>query len=359
MNWTATLLPGANWLTLNTPSGTSTSAAPGSVSFSINATAATLAAQAYYGTDSDRLGRRHRFAAELPRGAERQLRRPLRCSPIPSRPVFVFICERTGALPPQTVQVLPVRPAPVTYQASSDSAWLAVCPRPVPLRPPSPALSSVSVSLTGLKAGVYRGNVSYALSGAAVRSVNVTLIIEAGAVPSLQRPKATCAPSQLVPTQTGLANNFAQPTSWPTPLAVLLVDDCGQPVASGQVVATFSNGDPPLALSAGDSAGSGIYAGTWTPRNTFRADHYRRPRHGRGFPGRHRADRRHRSRPTPLPLLTQNGTLNVFARPCWALPSRPAPSCRFTAPTSPRRPCRPPRFRSPPASIRPRSSSAA
>jgi hypothetical protein len=61
-------------------------------------------------------------------------------------------------------------------------------------------------------------------------------------------------------------NNFAQPTSWPTPLAVLLVDNCGNAVSNAQVITTFSNGDPPLALNANGST-AGMYAGTWTPRN--------------------------------------------------------------------------------------------
>jgi uncharacterized protein (TIGR03437 family) len=74
-------------------------------------------------------------------------------------------------------------------------------------------------------------------------------------------------PSHLVPTQTGLVSNFAQPTSWPTPLSIVVVNDCGASVGNGQVVATFSNGDPPLALGL-VNGGTGLYSGTWTPRTT-------------------------------------------------------------------------------------------
>jgi uncharacterized protein (TIGR03437 family) len=42
-----------------------------------------------------------------------------------------------------------------------------------------------------------------------------------------------------------------------------VVDDCGNNVGGGTVVATFSNGDPPLALA---SQGSGTWSGTWEPR---------------------------------------------------------------------------------------------
>ena len=49
-NWTATVLPGAPWLSIGTGSGTATATQPGTVSFSINSAAASLAAQAQYGT---------------------------------------------------------------------------------------------------------------------------------------------------------------------------------------------------------------------------------------------------------------------------------------------------------------------
>ena len=85
------------------------------------------------------------------------------------------------------------------------------------------------------------------------------------AIPHAAGP--TCAGAQLVPTQTGLVTSFAAPASWPTPLAIKLVDSCGGVVTTGQVVTTFSNGDPPLALSLVDAA-SGLYTATWTPRKT-------------------------------------------------------------------------------------------
>jgi hypothetical protein len=41
----------------------------------------------------------------------------------------------------------------------------------------SPGSSSVAINAIGLASGVYRGGVSYAYSGASVRTVNVTLIV--------------------------------------------------------------------------------------------------------------------------------------------------------------------------------------
>jgi uncharacterized protein (TIGR03437 family) len=42
------------------------------------------------------------------------------------------------------------------------------------------------------------------------------------------------------------------------------VNNCGESITNGQVTATFSNGDPPLALNL-DPA-TGLYAGAWTPQ---------------------------------------------------------------------------------------------
>ena len=50
------------------------------------------------------------------------------------------------------------------------------------------------------------------------------------------------------------------------PLQIVLVDDCGNLISNGQIVATFSNGDPPLLLRLGDPA-SASYLATWTPQH--------------------------------------------------------------------------------------------
>jgi uncharacterized protein (TIGR03437 family) len=313
INWNAAPLPGASWLTLNTTSGTSTSANPGTVSFSINATAAALAPQAYYGaiqvTSSGVVDSPQTFIAILnvaPAATPAQ--------PILTPAGLLFLSSAGGAPAPQTVQVFTSSATPVTYQASSDSPWLVVSPSSGTTSTASAGTSSVSVKLAGLAAGVYRGNVSYALSGAAVRTVNVTLIVESGTGSSDRKgaqPKATCAPTQLVPTQTGLVNNFAQPAAWPTPLSVLLVNDCGSPVTNGQVVVAFNNGDPPLALIA-TGTNSGVYSGTWTPRNTSPNLALQASASASGFPTA-TVQILGQVTPNAAPLLNAGGTLNAFA----------------------------------------------
>jgi uncharacterized protein (TIGR03437 family) len=106
------------------------------------------------------------------------------------------------------------------------------------------------------------------MSGAVV-SVDVTLVVQpAGTIAASDAPSALaevraagCTPSKLAITQTGLVDNFAVPAQWPTPLIVQLNDDCGNAVTNGSVVASFSNGDPPLSLRGDGQAGT--YSATW------------------------------------------------------------------------------------------------
>jgi uncharacterized protein (TIGR03437 family) len=174
------------------------------------------------------------------------------------------------------------------------------------------------VNPAGLAAGVYRGSVSYSLAAAAVPTVNVTLVVETAGQSSAQRtgafgPEAStaCTPMQIIPTQTALVSDFAAPASWPTPLEIQLSNDCGSAVTNAQVVTTFSNGDPPLALSA-ENAATGLYSGTWTPRTTGAQVVVTATATASGFPP---ATVRIAGAVAPnvAPTLNVNGTLNAFA----------------------------------------------
>jgi len=50
--------------------------------------------------------------------------------------------------------------------------------------------------------------------------------------------------------------------AWPTAIEVSVVDDCGSPLVTGSVTATFSSGDPALSL---DSLHDGHWTATWNP----------------------------------------------------------------------------------------------
>src|SRR5207248_737581 len=81
---------------------------------------------------------------------------------------------------------------------------------------------------------------------------------------SAPRDAQTTCPSQLFPVFTELGSSVAVPAGWPQTIAVKVVDDCGLPMTAGSVVASFSNGDPGVALN---NLQNGTWIGTWQPRN--------------------------------------------------------------------------------------------
>jgi uncharacterized protein (TIGR03437 family) len=320
--FTAAVLPGAPWLNLATTSGSSTGNTPGAVSYSINATAtAALTQQVYYGTirvtSAGAMNSPQDFQVVLNVTAANAPQTP---SPTPAGLIFLT----SGTTPaPQIDQVFASSVSAVPYQASaqtsSGGSWLSVTPATGTTSAASPAQSSISVNPAGLAAGVYRGSVSYSLAAAAVPTVNVTLVVETGGQTPGARtgspfgPEAStaCTPTQIIPTQTALVSDFAAPASWPTPLEIQLSNDCGSPVTNGQVVATFSNGDPPLALNAENST-SGLYSGTWTPRTTGSQVVVTATAMAPGF-ATATARISGAVAPNVAPTLTPNGTLDAFA----------------------------------------------
>ena len=75
---------------------------------------------------------------------------------------------------------------------------------------------------------------------------------------------AGCTPTKSVPVFSLLGNQFSVAAAWPVPIETTVVDDCGDPVTTGLVLLTFSNGDPPLLLQ---SLADGRWSGTWQARN--------------------------------------------------------------------------------------------
>jgi uncharacterized protein (TIGR03437 family) len=108
----------------------------------------------------------------------------------------------------------------------------------------------------------------------------------------------------------GLVNNFSTPAGWPTPLAIALLDNCGNFVTNGQVVASFTNGDPVLPLTLANPA-SGLYSATWTPQRTGGQVTVNARASVPGF-APVTAQLVGAVAPNTAPVLTPNGTLNVY-----------------------------------------------
>jgi uncharacterized protein (TIGR03437 family) len=265
--FTATVQPGAAWLSISKTTA-------GAVSFAIDPVASSaLAPNAYYGTI--------RVTAPGALNPTADFQVVLNVAPATSpalpdpQPAGLLFIASSGTPAAQTVQLFASSKTPVPYQASAATttdghAWLNVGAATGTTSSGAPAQSSISVSLAGLTAGVYRGGVTYSYAGVSVRTVNVTLIVEPQAAlvtGSVEVSRATlaCTPAQLVPTQTGLLSNFATPASWPQPLIIQLTDNCGNSISNGQITASFNTGDPVMILTPTDNS-SGIYTATWTPR---------------------------------------------------------------------------------------------
>jgi len=322
VGFSAAVLPGAPWLVLKSFSTTT-----GVVSYAIDPAAAAglTPAQAYYGTiqitASGATNSPQNYLVVLNVAPPASLAAP------DPEPAGLLFQSTFGAAAPagQTVTVNSTSASATVYAASTSASWISVSPSTGTSSNTSPAATTVTVTPGTMAAGVYTGTVSYQFSAAAVRSVNVTLIVlPAGATAgttaeistrltkSGESPSASagCSPAQLVPTQTGLVNNFAQPTSWPTPLSISVVNNCGASVGNGQVVATFSNGDPPLALGLVNS-GTGLYSGTWTPRGTSQQVTVTATATAPGFTAV-AAKITGQVVPNAAPVLAANGTLHIY-----------------------------------------------
>ncbi len=277
VNWTADLLAGQSWLTLNPSAGQSTPTASSQLTATANPTG--LAAGAYYGliriTDPQSLNSPQYATAVL--NVE-----PATVGPdADMKPGGLFFTAAPGgsAPGPQTLQIFVSSDTPVAFQAAASSndgaSWLSIGQPTGTASTQTPAQITVSVNPTGLKPGVYTGDVSVSFSNQTIRTANITLVVlEAGGTAASSSTAssgkdrgASCAPSQLSLTSTSLVNAFASPAGWPTPLTVRATDDCGNGAAGAQVVATFSNGDPPLNLSKTNPAAA-LFSGTWAPKNT-------------------------------------------------------------------------------------------
>ena len=268
VSWSATVVSGSNWLSLVTSSGAATNAAPGVLTLALAPNATQLTPGPYYAIV--------KIADSNSRNSPQYVTAVLNLQPGNAAPApylapggLFFTTSAGGAAPPaQEVQINTSSTSTVSFTAAASTFgtgnWL-VTPVAGPVSGQAAASIAVSVDPTGLAAGIYSGDVNVSI-GSLLQSVNVTFVVQpagsSNATSSLRPRAAGCAASKLAITETGLANNFAVPAGWPATLIVQLNDDCATPITTGNVVASFSNGDAPINL-VGDSLGN--YSTTWQP----------------------------------------------------------------------------------------------
>jgi uncharacterized protein (TIGR03437 family) len=271
MDWnvTASTLAGGDWLSVTPSTGTTDSASFTIPEVNVAVDSSRLAPGEYHGQV-----RVHASAAVndpqyvsvlltvLPPGSD----------PGPVvRPTGLIFTGRAGGASPgaQTVRVANLTPNAKTFASGTltiDGAnWFTSSPATGNVAPGQPLAIEVSPASTGLAAGIRRGVLTLLFADGAVRNVNLLFVLAAGAGNAARAAEGDCTPTGLLPLITSLGAEFTIPAAWPNAIEARVVDDCGNAVTDGSVVASFSNGDAALPMN---SLKDGRWTRTWLAQNT-------------------------------------------------------------------------------------------
>jgi uncharacterized protein (TIGR03437 family) len=277
LTWTATgaTLSGSNWLSWTPLNGSSSAAAASPVSVHVNSAA--LAPGDYYG--------KVQISADGVDNSPQAVSVVLTVLPATGNlnptvlPTGLIFVGTAGAADPakQSLQITNLSSKPLTYSTNvfldqAGTKWLAP-PSGATVTPAQPVNVSVQPVIAGLAAGVYTGDLTIFFTEIKVtQHIPILLVViprpTSSPKPESPRDATSCNPTKLLPIFTQLGQSFTATAAWPAPLEVTVVDDCGNPMTSGSVVATFSNGDPSLSLT---NLRDGRWSGTWQPRNALSA----------------------------------------------------------------------------------------
>jgi uncharacterized protein (TIGR03437 family) len=179
----------------------------------------------------------------------------------------------------KTVMVANVTGVNITYGSAvaynpSGNPWLKILPRDATVTPGQPTQIVIQPDMGSLAVGIYRAALTLIFNDGEIRSVGILGVVapagttpitpaaEDGPAPAKPRASTGCTPTTLYPIFTDLGSGASVPAGWPSAIVAEVVDDCGNAIDSGSVVASFNNGDPPLPLS--DIQG-GQWTASWTP----------------------------------------------------------------------------------------------
>jgi uncharacterized protein (TIGR03437 family) len=124
--------------------------------------------------------------------------------------------------------------------------------------------------------GTYTGTVTFQFDDGSIQSVKVTLISVPGGPASsanhsgrsIRDGDTACVPGNLVVALTAQSQSFSASAGWPAALGVDVRNNCGTPLNSGSVTASFSNSDPSISLQ---SLNDGTWQATWQIGNASTA----------------------------------------------------------------------------------------
>lgn len=259
LNWTAEVFRPASWLRLSSASGSSTTGRSTPLDLSVDP--GNLAPGMYQTLV--------RITSPELRDSPQYLPVSLIVSEVGAAPVASFstsgILFRAVAGGPATdtqqVRLFASSAAPLSYQASvrvnrpAGIPWLAVTPSRETLDSSSSRPLFLAATPGNLPVGVYTGEVMFWLGGSELRAMNAALVLTPPA-------PEVCRPARVTGLHNELPDNFAARVGVPTPLSVIVFNDCGQAVTNAQVLATFSSDETPVPLL---HAGGGVYTGVWVP----------------------------------------------------------------------------------------------
>jgi uncharacterized protein (TIGR03437 family) len=270
INWTADIVSGSDIIALAPKTGTATVATQGEVLLAATPAATSKDPGKYFAlvriTDPQSLNAPQYVTVVLDLAASNSLPKP---ELFPNS--ITFVNPPAGSPNGFQISVYTSSATPVPYLVSNISSpdgsfWLSVTSDNGTASAQTPGKIVAFATAEGLRPGIYTGEIDVAMAGT-VRTVNVTFVVpnlgsSAGFSAAGSSPAANCSPSQLALSESGLPNNFAVPAGWPATLSVQLYDNCGTLTPGGSVVASFSNGDPPLTLRESQA---GNYTATWQP----------------------------------------------------------------------------------------------
>jgi uncharacterized protein (TIGR03437 family) len=166
---------------------------------------------------------------------------------------LVYVASGEANLTSQTIQVTNPSSAPMTVTVSTPPAtFYTPQPPQATIGAGQSATFTVSVSRSGLTAGVYQGPLTIQPGEGTGYSIPVEMVVQ---------PAGACTPTQLVPVLTSPINGFKTAAGLPVAVQAMVVDDCGTPLTNGSVIASFT-GDSAISLVA---SSNGVWSGTWTP----------------------------------------------------------------------------------------------
>jgi uncharacterized protein (TIGR03437 family) len=268
MNWAASVQTATgSWLRIHTTSGSSGAFSSTAPEILVSTDATGLSPGRYYG----RISISASNAANSPQYASvvlNVLNANSTPPPVLSASRLVFVATAGGTDPSsQNLTISNVSTASLTFTSSkvtNGGNWLTADPTNGSLPPGTPARIVVQPVIGSLSAGTYTGSLDFQFSDGSLASVRMLLILTTTTVlPSQTRgAQAGCVATQLFPAFAGLPSQFSVPAAWPVSLLVDVVDDCGDNLDTGSVIASFSNGDPPLSMLP---IGSGRWSATWLP----------------------------------------------------------------------------------------------